>query len=353
MHSSSAATGPVANANGVGFVLADRSRRLCSVRLAHEIGVADVAFTRLGGQWRLQLPRPPVNRMEYLFDIQDLHGSRTTITDPANPLRAPGAFGEKSVLLFPDYEEPDWLGEPPVDADETTIEVDAPLLGSAVNATLWSPSTLSGPAPLLVVHDGPEYAALGGLTRYLGAGIASARLPALRALLLDPGDRNVWYCADDAYARTLVERVLPAAAKLAPSTSRIGVGVSLGALAMLHAQRTHPGSFAGLLLQSGSFFTPDLDDQESDFSAFAAVSAFVASVHDARAAIDRGPVSMTCGVVEENLANNQRMAATLTRLGHRTRLHLLRDAHNYTAWRDALHPHLTALITSLEASDAA
>ena len=46
--------------------------------------------------------------------------------------------------------------------------------------------------------------------------------------------------------------MLPA---LPAATVRVGVGVSLGALAMLHAHRTQPPAFDALFLQSGSFFT--------------------------------------------------------------------------------------------------
>ena len=50
------------------------------------------------------------------------------------------------------------------------------------------------------------------------------------------------------------------------------MGRSLGALAALHAEWAHPGTFAGLFLQSGSFFTVETDPQEQDFSAFGAVT---------------------------------------------------------------------------------
>ena len=39
-------------------------------------------------------------------------GGSERVCDPGNPLRAPGAFGEKSVLLLDGYEPPPWLGEP-------------------------------------------------------------------------------------------------------------------------------------------------------------------------------------------------------------------------------------------------
>ena len=59
------------------------------------------------------------------------------------------------------------------------------------------------------------------------------------------------------------------------------------------------------------------------------------------------PTVVTCGVVEENLANNERMAGKLAELGYDVTLHTVRDAHNYTAWRDALHPQFAGLIATL------
>jgi enterochelin esterase family protein len=231
------------------------------------------------------------------------------------------------------------------------IELDAPRLDGTVTGELWTPDGLAddASAPLIVVHDGPEYAALGGLLHYVAASIEDGALPPLRVALLDPGERNSWYSANPDYAAALVRTVLPA---LPAATVRIGVGVSLGGLAMLHAHRTHPNVFDGLLLQSSSFFTPDLDPQESQFSGFGEVTEFVASVHDSDTDDDPIPVALTCGIPEENLANNQRMQATLGRLGYPVELALVRDAHNYTAWRDALHPHLADLVATVAAAHA-
>jgi enterochelin esterase-like enzyme len=342
----SAPTGPVVDDTGVVFVLADRYRRLGDVRLQQELGLGGLAFTRERTQWWLRVPRPPVDRMEYLFEIEDANGHRSTITDPGNPLRAPGAFGDKSVLEFPEYRAPDWLHAPGVEGVERDFAIDAPLLSCDLSGVLWSPAELDEhePAPLLVVHDGPEFAALGGFTQYLAAMIAAGALPPVRAALLAPGERNEWYSANAEYAQTLMSRLLP---MIPAATVRIGVGVSLGALAMLHAHRTRPPGFDGLFLQSGSFFVPELDGQESGFIGFAAVTEFVGSVLESESDPSPVPTVITCGVAEENLANNQRMAHRLAELGYPTAVHTVRDAHNYVAWRDALHPHLTGLITDL------
>jgi enterochelin esterase family protein len=316
----------------VDFALPDRFGRLRSVRLEQEVGApGPLDFVRTGGVWRLAIPQPDVDRMEYLFEVADHNGRRTTLLDPGNPLRVGGAFGDKSVLEFPAYRPPSWLGTEPVPGADEEIP----------DGTLWTPEGLAAdePAPLFVVHDGPEYATLGGFTHYLGAAIATGALPPARAALLGPGDRNAEYSANPDYAQRLCAEVIPA---LPPATLRVGIGVSLGALAMLHAHHTHPGTLDALFLQSGSFFTAELDPQEAEFSGFAAVTGFVTGLPDAPPA--PVPAVLTCGTVEENRANNEAMTATLQRLGYDARFEVRRDAHNYTAWRDALNPHLTRLV---------
>jgi enterochelin esterase family protein len=342
---------PGVDGHGVVFELADPYHRLAAVRLQQELGLDGVVFAREGSRWVLRVPRPPVDRIEYLYDIEDDNGRRSTITDPANPLRAPGAFGEKSVIEFAAYARPAWLDATGVDGDERPFTAAAPRLGGEIRGSVWSPAQLARDvaAPLLIVHDGPEFAALGSLVHCVAASIHAGALPPTRVALLAPGDRNAWYAANPDYADALVRDVLPS---LPPATVRIGVGVSLGALAMLHVHRSHPTWLDGLMLQSGSFFTPDLDGQEAHFSGFGAVTGFVASVHEAERDEYPVPTVLTCGVPEENLANNRRMARTLERLGYRVHLQATRDAHNYTAWRDALDPHLTSLITALSGRHA-
>jgi enterochelin esterase-like enzyme len=342
---------PLVDATSARLALPDRAGRLAGVRLVAEFDTGQSGeFARQAGQWRLTLDRPPVDRMEYLLELTDHNGHRWTIPDPGNPLQAAGVFGAKSVLRFPEYVEPAWLEWPLAPAHTAPIELEAAALDAPVTGELWAPDALPAdqPAPLLVVQDGPEYALLGDLTGYLAAAVGNGALPPLRAALLGPADRNGWYSADPAYTAALATAVLPA---LPPATLRVGVGVSLGALATLHAHLRC--RFDGLLLQSGSFFTPELDPQEREFSGFGAVTAFVAELHAARRAGPPVPTVLTCGTVEENLANNRAMARTLARLGYPARLVEVADAHNFTAWRDALHPHLTDLLGELAAAHAA
>ena len=321
------------------FELRDAPRRLHGVRLVQEVGVSvPLEFARIGACWRLDLPRPDVDRMEYLFEIDDRRGRRSTITDPANPRRVGGAFGDKSVLEFPEYRAPAWLDVEPVAGEVTAFDVDAPTVGDSVGVTLWAPAALAqdDPAPLVLVHDGPEYARLGSITHYAGAAITLGDLPPLRLALLDPGDRNLWYSANPHYAQALCKAVIPALEDKVSVTSRIGVGASLGALALLHAHRSHPGTLDALLLKSASFFTPEHDPQESQFPGFGQITAFVRGVAEGRDDVAPVPTVLTCGTVEENLANNTAMAATLRRLGYPCR---------QVTVRDTLHPHLSRLVT--------
>jgi len=344
----SSTTGPLVDATGVTLRLADRHARLRGVRLSQDIRIPgdQLEFGYRRGWWRLRVPRPAVDRMEYLLELRHPNEGRETIPDPANPRRVAGAFGDKSVVEFPGYRAPGWLAAPTVPASVSELAIGSRQLGSTVRGFLWSPEQLPAgqPAPLLVAHDGPEYDRLAGLTTFAGALVADGRLPALRVALLAPGDRNQWYAVSPAYARALSGEVLPALAERAPSTVRVGAGASLGALAMLHTHRLFPDCFDGLFLQSGSFFDVRFDAHERRFGRFGPVSRFVREVAQAVADPRPVPVRMTCGLIEENLANNQAMAAALDRLGYDARLAEVRDVHNYTAWRDAFDPHLAELL---------
>jgi enterochelin esterase family protein len=134
--------------------------------------------------------------------------------------------------------------------------------------------------------------------------------------------------------------------EFATSQRPVLTGQSLGALAALHAAWTSPTTFAGLLLQSGSFFTAELDAQESSYAKWAEVTGFVRSVHAATAAAPGAPPTMiTCGTAEENLANNRLLAEHLRTTGVDVSWGETRQGHTWTCWRDLLDPHLTDLLT--------
>ena len=100
------AGGPAVTAGDVVFRFPDPAHRLAGVRLSQDVRIPgdQLDFAPADGGWSLTLPRPSTWRMEYRIELRHDTGDgvRTEeVCDPANPLRAPGAFGEKSVLEFP------------------------------------------------------------------------------------------------------------------------------------------------------------------------------------------------------------------------------------------------------------
>ncbi len=322
----------------------DPDHRLAAVRLYSDLPLPDPGFVRDDGAWVLRLPDNALDRLEYKLELSDHDGDTVVVCDPGNPERAPGAFGDKSVLLAPGYRAPDWLEQPVVEGAHDTVAIR--VLGRDLEIGVWSPC--GGALPLLVAHDGPEYDELAGLTRYAGAMIEAGTLTPFRIALLPPGDRDAWYSASAAYGRSLCNRILPRLREHLPVTGLpVGMGASLGGLAMLQAQRTWPGSFAGLFLQSASFFVPRFDRHESGFPRYARIVRFVRRVLRTETFDEPMPVSMTCGAEEENAHNNRLMASALAAQGYDAHLAEVPDLHNYTAWRDALDPHLTRLLARL------
>ena len=67
---------------------------------------------RDAGMGRCSVPAPAAWRLEYRLELRHPDGGVETVCDPANPQRVGGAFGDKSVLLRPDYRAPAWLDRP-------------------------------------------------------------------------------------------------------------------------------------------------------------------------------------------------------------------------------------------------
>jgi enterochelin esterase-like enzyme len=296
------------------------------VELGVELGMAEVK-----DGWELRLALPDLDCLEYLFDVDG-----TLVPDPGNPDQVEGAFGPHSWLAMPGYEPPGWLDAE--GAPGSRHELTAGEIGVVV----WEPAGHEGaPLPLLLVHDGAEMDAYGRVVQY------AATRPPMRVGLLSPGsNRDERYAANPAYAAALVGEVIPALiGAFDTKYEPVLMGQSLGGLAALHAAWLYPDAFAGLVLQSGSFFTPELDPQESDYPHFDQVVGFVASLHESTAA-PHGfpPVAFTCGLAEENLANNRLLHNHLTALGVPATWGEVRQGHTWMCWRDTLDPHLGALL---------
>ena len=322
---------------------ADPEHTAARVCVWAHLRLGDTSMQKVTGGWEVRLRDLPVDRFEYLLDVDgDLR------PDPSNPRTTGGPFGDHSWIPLPGYREPDWLGQEQVPAERATLTLSRTGTGR-VDVEIWSPADAANgePLPLLLSHDGPEMDEYGGLTSYVGALVAAGRLPRMRVALVAAGPRrNRRYAANPAYARALTTRVVPAITDAVAIDGRpVLIGQSLGALAALHAAWTSPETFGGLFLQSGSFFTPTLDPQESGFELWREVTGFVASVRASTQAAPEAPaMTLTCGTAEENLDNNRAMHRHLSEVGVETAWGEVRDGHTWTCWRDTLDPHLTELL---------
>jgi enterochelin esterase-like enzyme len=196
-------------------------------------------------------------------------------------------------------------------------------------------------SPLLVVLDGPEYVKRARLLPTLRGLVEARRLPAHRVVLVVPDDRLETYSASAAYARALVAALEELAGKRA---RRVGLGSSLGALALLHAHRLEPRAFAGLFLQSGSYFRRRTDTKETRFPRFSRIDRFVGSVLNARDGSRSVPTTITCALDEENYGNNAALAQALAAQGYAVDFHASRGGHDWPTWRRALDAHLAPLL---------
>jgi enterochelin esterase-like enzyme len=338
--------GPRLDGTEVLFSWRDPSRRLETVRLAQELARPRLGpeFEPDGGVWKLRFRLPEVDRMEYQLELTTEDGSAQVVCDPSNPLRTPGPFGDRSVVQLPGYRPPAWLDDDTPAGRLSALALESRVLRETMPALIW---TAAGAAdddglPLLLVHDGPEFADYAALLQFLDHAVHAGRVPPFRAALLPPGpDRNELYSASALYARALVGNLLPELRRHLPTVGRpVGAGASLGALSFLHAHRTYPHVFAGLFLQSGSFFRRRFDAHEAAFARFNRIIRFVGRVLASHTWDDPIPARLTCGVVEENRRNNHAVAAALARQGYDIAIHEIRDAHNWVAWRDAFEPHL-------------
>jgi enterochelin esterase-like enzyme len=203
---------------------------------------------------------------------------------------------------------------------------------------------LGGPrpgAPLLVVLDGPEYVRRARLLPTLRRAVDGGDVPAHRVVLVEPEDRLETYSASTRYARSLAAALDDLAGR---RPRRVGLGASLGALALLHAHRLEPRGFAGLFLQSGSYFRRRTDAQESRFPRFSRIDRFVGTVLNARDGARPVPTTITCALDEENYGNNAALAQALAIQGYAVDFHAARGGHDWPTWRRALEAHLAPLL---------
>jgi enterochelin esterase-like enzyme len=192
-------------------------------------------------------------------------------------------------------------------------------------------------ARVLVVLDGPEYQRQMRLVSLLRRLVDAGEVRPHRVALVEPDERMETYSASTAYARALAAEIAPLGSR------RVGLGCSLGGLALLHAHRVQPSTFEGLFLQSGSYFRRRTDPQEARFGRFGRIERFVGTVLRGREP-NPVPTTITCAFDEENYDNNAAVAKALAEQGYPIEFHAARGGHDWPTWRRAVEAHLPALL---------
>ena len=198
----------------------------------------------------------------------------SALPDPANPLRAPGPFGDEVGDRVPGVRAAR-RGSPtrsPRPGELREIELPSRLLRTSVDASLWSAAE-TDPDAAAAAAARPRRAGVRASTRrslrLLDHLVAFGEVPPFRAALLPPPlDRNETYSASRALRARARRRSGCRRSAAAPSP---GAPVGLGreprrARAPARALDATRGSSAACFLQSGSFFRRRFDSHESGFA---------------------------------------------------------------------------------------
>jgi enterochelin esterase family protein len=321
-----------------------------SVHLVQRVlGLPDrLPLRRLRGTdlWSAVLELPEGSRVEYQLEVRrGEHVER--VNDPLNPHRSHSPVGSSSVCFATGYASPEWTEPDPEARPGTLAELTVPsrALRRDARVTLYLPARFRRTAayPVLVVHDGPDYLQYAAAKTVLDNLIHRLDVAALVAAFLHPGDRLVEYANSTAHARFVTTELLARLERELPlmqaPAGRCLMGASFGAVAALSTAYRHPGTYGGLLLQSGSFVFTDIGEHEGG-PVFDRAVRFTNRYRDRpRAVADR--VFVSCGVYEPLITRNRSLVPILSGTGMRVRYVESRDGHSWENWRDRLRDGLS------------
>lgn len=340
---------PIVEGNRAAFLLQSPAD---SVWLQHWVyGLPSrIPLQRVGQSnwWTLTLELPEQSRVEYKL-VVETGGHEDWRLDPLNPRIAHDPFGGNSVVQMTGYEEPEW-SQPGSNVPSGSFEswqLPSRSLGDVREIRVYLPARFrpNRRHRLLVLHDGDDYVRYSRLKVVLDNLTDRLEIPPLLTVLLNPIDRLREYAADPRHAAFVVEELLPELERRYPlitdPSARCLGGASFGGVAALSTAWQYPGTFALLLLQSGSFaFTdigahsrgPHFDPVVSFMNRFrAGIGSPAAKIH------------LSCGIYESLIYENRSLVPQLQAAGIDLKFVASRDGHNWENWRDRLRDALTWL----------
>ncbi len=322
---------------------ADRVDLLCWI----QGGVDRISFSRQEGTdlWLLPLPVKDGGRFEYKLAI-GRNGGEEWITDPLNAARARDPFGENSVCRTFGYSQPDW--SLPKGAPSGRIEplpVESQAFGETREERLYLPHGYdAGKAyPLAIIHDGADFVTYADLAVSLDNLIAAGDIPPLIAALVQTRDRLGEYARARRHARYIVQELLPVITERHDISDRpedrILLGASLGAVASLATAFRYPGTFGGLVLQSGSFILDPQKLEERPHPVFHQI-ARVVQVLKRAPELPKTRAFVSTGELEGLADENRALASFLHERGVDVLFKSAWDGHHWHNWRDQLRDGL-------------
>ncbi|MBT8144519.1 MAG: enterochelin esterase [Gammaproteobacteria bacterium] len=302
---------------------------------------ADPPMYRLGttDMWYLENEVPDDSRFEYKFEVV-INGETHWLTDPLNPFYATDPFGANSVCRAWGYERPDWSIPNPLSRRGTLEEfhIASKHFGEPRRVQVYLPARYRPRRryPLLVVHDGDDFARFADYISVLDNLIHRLEVAPLIVAFPAPGDRTTEYAADDRHAGFVAEELLPEMMQRYPlddhPEARGLMGASFGAVASLHTAWRNPGLFGRLMLLSGSFAFSDIGPHPRG-PAFDPVVEFINAFRE-KPLLPAQRIYLSCGVYESLIYENRSMLPLLRDTGARVSYAEARDGHNWENWRD-------------------
>jgi len=206
---------PVAEPGLVTFAWSGKADRVELVRWINA-NPERLPFRRVPGTtlWVLRLPVEDGGRFEYKLALTR-GADEDWVLDPLNPIRAGDPLGENPVCRTHGYAPPDWTSRRGAPAGRiVSLTIDSTVFAETREERVYLPAgyAAGGAYPLVVVHDGRDYATYGDLTVALDNLIAAGDIPPLLALLIQTEDRMGEYPRRRRHARYVVDELLPAAA---------------------------------------------------------------------------------------------------------------------------------------------
>lgn len=103
---------------------ADPEHRAGQVSVWAHLRLGDTTMARVAGGWEVRLSDLPVDRLEYLLDVDGRLGP-----DPSNPHVVPGPFGDHSWVALPGYRRPAWLDLEQVPSERAPLTLSRTAVG--------------------------------------------------------------------------------------------------------------------------------------------------------------------------------------------------------------------------------